>query len=113
MKNENLKLLVKDCLIKNHSLRDNCEKLIEKIWADFLIKKYGGSADYITAFKFLSMVGNNELPSPISIRRYSQMWQMSDASLRGKEYDYRHNIKEKEWREEIRNWNGTQSEIQL
>jgi len=112
--------LVLEMITKYPSLRDSDNKLTANIWnKELKLKKL--DINTMSASDLLSLVANDKLSSPVSIKRHRAKFQEVNASLRGNKYKERQTNAQEQWKRKLKekglydkiNNNFVQDEIQL
>jgi hypothetical protein len=112
--------LVLEMITKYPALRDSDNKLTANIW-NKEIKSKGMNLESMTATELLTMVANDKLSSPVSIKRHRAKFQEVNESLRGIKYKQRQVNAQNKWKEQLKqkgvydkiNDNFVQEQIQL
>jgi hypothetical protein len=112
--------LVLEMITKYPALRDSDNKLTANIW-NKEIKSKGMNLEAMTATELLTMVANDKLSSPVSIKRHRAKFQEVNESLRGIKYKQRQVNAQNKWKTQLKekgvydkiNDNFVQEQIQL
>lgn len=101
---KSLQKIIENLLSTQKPYRDDDRRLTATVWAQVLRKQMSLNVKAMSAYDFLQLYAQGELPHAESIRRTRQKLQEKHPNLRGQRYEERQEKLEPEVREKVRSW---------